>query len=127
VAFSTEIQGELDASLLPWRDVSTRKMFGSMVYMAGDKMFAFIHDDKLVVKLPQQEKARAAESGGARPFVHGQNGQFGDWMEFPLASPEGIEGAIPWIKQSYRYVRVASTDQVRKSGRTRQGVHWDKA
>ena len=89
MAFSTEIQGELDASLLPWRDVSTRKMFGSMVYMAGDKMFAFIHDDKLVVKLPQQEKARAAESGGARPSSTARTASSATGWSFPWPVPRG--------------------------------------
>ena len=40
----------------PGRMFSIRNMFGAMVYMVGGKMFAFIHDDKLVVKLPQADK-----------------------------------------------------------------------
>ena len=107
MAYSAEIQSELDAHLLAWQDVSTRKMFGAMVYLVGSRMFAFIYNDRLVVKLPKEEVAEATESGNARPFIHGDSGRFGDWIEFPLASPGEVENVLNPVGKSYQYVQVA--------------------
>ena len=117
MAFSTEIQSELDSHLLPWQDVSIRNMFGAMVYLVGGKMFAFIHDDKLVVKLPQADKAQAINGVGAMPYVLGHNGRFGDWMELPLASPDMVENTLPWIKKSYQYVQSVAKTRRRRAKR----------
>ncbi len=106
MAFSIEIQSELDAHLLPWQDVSTRKMFGAMVYLVGGKMFAFIYDARLVVKLPEEDKAEARERDGARPFILGNGSQFGDWMEFPISTPDRVEEALTWVGKSYQYVQA---------------------
>ena len=109
MSFSTEIQSELDSYLLPWQDVSTRSMFGAMVYLVAGKMFAFIHDGKLVIKLPQADRAQAIDRVGARPYIRGHNGRFGDWVEPPLASPDAVGNTLSWIKKSYQYVQVAPT------------------
>ena len=106
MAFSTEIQSELDSYLLPWKDVSTRSMFGAMAYLVGGKMFAFIHDSKLIVKLPQADKTQAIDLAGAMPYTLGHNGQFGDWMELPLSSPDMVESTLPWVEKSYHYVQA---------------------
>ena len=119
MSFSTEIQSELDSYLLPWQDVSTRNMFGAMAYLVGGKMFAFIHDGKLVVKLPQTDKAEAIDRAGARPYVLGHNGRFGDWMEIPLDSPDMVENTLPWVKKSYQYVQVAPRASKRRARRVR--------
>ena len=34
------IQADLDALLLPWQDVSARRMFGGNGYFVGDRLFA---------------------------------------------------------------------------------------
>ncbi len=114
MSFSKEIQSELDSHLLPWQDVSTRNMFGAMVYLVGGKMFTFIYDGKLVVKVPQADRAEAIERAGAMPYTHGYNGRFGDWMEIPLDSPDMAENTLPWIEKSYQYVQIAPTASKRR-------------
>ena len=108
MAFSAEIQSELDVHLLPLADVSSRRMFGAAVYLVRDKMFAFIHNHSLVVKLPPEDGAKAMASDGVRPYNHGHVGRFGDWMELPLDGPDGVEEMVPWILGSYQYVQLLS-------------------
>ena len=67
----------------------------------------FLRIGRLVVKLPKEDMAEAREPGDATPFIHGHNGRFGDWMEFPLTSLDGIEGLLPWVRKSYQYVQIA--------------------
>ncbi|MCE2463891.1 MAG: TfoX/Sxy family protein [Dehalococcoidia bacterium] len=114
MAFSTEIQSELDSYLLPWKDVSTRSMFGAMAYLVSGKMFAFIHDSKLVVKLPQADKTQAIDHVGAMPYTLGHNGQFGDWMELSLTSPDMVESTLPWVEKSYYYVQAVPKSRRRR-------------
>ena len=101
MAFSAEIQQELDALLLPWDDVSPRNMFGAMVYLVKGKMFAFVYETRVIVKVPKENKAEAEERMKARPFFHRRTGKFGDWMELPLGGASGVEEALPWIRNSY--------------------------
>lgn len=119
VAFSAEIQQELDALLLPWEDVSPRKMFGAMVYLAKGKMFAFVYDNRVVVKVPEEQKSEAEKRMGAGPFIHGHTGKFGDWMELPLAGVREVGKALPWIRNSY--------DQAQNAPPARSGnKKWSK-
>ena len=108
MAFSAEIQSELDARLMPWVEVSSRRMFGAAVYLVRDKMFAFIHNHSLVIKLPPEDSAKARASEGARPYLHGHVGRFGEWVEFPLDGPDGVAERVPWIASSYQYVQMSS-------------------
>ena len=122
MAFSAEIHSELDARLVPWQDVSPRKMFGAMAYLVGDRLFAFIYDDWVVVKLPPEDKAAAGQGSGARPFTHSRSRKFGDWMEFPLVRSDEIEDALPWIKRSYQHVLAIPTAPTTKKGRSRRQI-----
>ena len=101
MAFSVEIQQELDALLLPWDDVSPRNMFGAMVYLVKGKMFAFVYDNRVIVKVPKENKAAAESQMRASPFIHGHAGHFGDWMALPLRGAREVGKALPWIRTSY--------------------------
>ena len=115
MAYSTAIQSKLDPFLLPWPDVSTRKMFGAMVYLVSGKMFAIVYGDRIVVKLPKDDMAVATSVGGARPFVVSRGRRFGDWMEFPPSSPGSVEGLLPWIMKSYELALATPATRKRRA------------
>ena len=106
MSYSPELKGQLDAQLMPWEGVSTRVMFGCMGYFVGQRLFAFTLDRSVVAKIAEEAKPEAALAG-ARPFRHGPNGRFGDWMEFPLDYPPDTARLLPWAKLSYDSVRLA--------------------
>ena len=47
------VQGELDAMLLPWGDVSSRRMFGGLGYFVGDRLFAVYHRGAVASQAPR--------------------------------------------------------------------------
>ena len=98
-----------------WPDVSPRRMFGAMAYLVGARMFAFIYNGTVVVKLPETDKAEANSTVGARPFTLGHAGRFGDWMEFPFPCPDGMAITRPWVRKSYEYVQIAPTIRKRRA------------
>ena len=68
MAFSVEIQQELDALLLPWDDVSPRNMFGAMVYLVKGKMFAFVYDNRVIVKVPKEKQGSSGIANESQPL-----------------------------------------------------------
>ena len=62
------IQADLDALLLPWQDVSARRMFGGNGYFVGDRLFAVFHKGVVAAKLPDPERTQVLDGNIARPF-----------------------------------------------------------
>ena len=48
--------------------VEPRKMFGQMGLFASGNMFAGVHEDAIVVRLPDEQRAELLAIPGARPF-----------------------------------------------------------
>ena len=120
MAFSVEIQSELDGHLLPWPDVSARKMFGALVYMVDGKMFAIVHDQWLAIKVPQDHMAQLLEEPGARPFSSRQGIRFGDWVQLPLPEPAQAAGYLGWLDRSYQRARAARPSGKARASRSRR-------
>jgi TfoX/Sxy family transcriptional regulator of competence genes len=49
-------------------DVEPRKMFGQMGLFANGNMFAGVHEDAIVVRLPDKQRAELLALPGAKPF-----------------------------------------------------------
>lgn len=123
MAFSAEIQQELDALLLPWNGVSPRNMFGAMVYLVKGKMFAFVCDTRVIVKVPKEDKVEAEARMRATPFIHGHTGRFGDWMELPLRGMQEVGGALPLIRNSYIQAQTPPPSGPGGNKRRRRRLH----
>ena len=113
------IQSDLDALLLPRRDVSTRRMFGGHGYFVGDRLFAVYHKGAVATKLPDSDRVQALDSERARPFTPTPGRSFGNWVEFPVEGPGEIDSLLPWLETAIEHVRVTSPKGRRASGRAR--------
>jgi TfoX/Sxy family transcriptional regulator of competence genes len=103
VVFSVEIQSELDGHLLPWPDVSARKMFGALVYMVDGKMFAMLSEGTVAMKLPDQVRARALTLAGVSPF-RPMGRSFGRWVQFLVLLEDDVPVLTPWLESAREYV-----------------------
>ena len=84
-----------------WPDVSQKKMFGVLNYLAGGKMFAFLVTDGLVItNLSQQEREAIADRYESESFQAG-NRRVGSWLKVTLASLADILDLLPAVKVSY--------------------------
>ena len=113
------IQSDLDALLLPWRDVSARRMFGGHGYFVGDRLFAVYHKGAVATKLPDSHRVQALDSGRARPFSPTPGRRFGDWVEFPVEEPGVVDSLLPWLETALEHVRMTPPKGGRRSGMAR--------
>ena len=112
------VQSDLDAVLLTWLDVSTRKMFGGHGYFVSDRMFAVYHRGEVATKLPEPDRTQALESGHADLFTPTPGRRFGDWVSFPV-DEDGVDALLPWLETAIEYVRMTPPKGRRASGRAR--------
>ena len=113
------VQSDLDAVLLPWADVSTRRMFGGHGYFVGDWLFAVYHRGEVATKLPDPHRMQALESGRAALFSPAPGRRFGDWVSFPVDEDGGVDALLPWLQTAIDYVRMTPPKGRKASGRAR--------
>ena len=113
------VQSDLDAALLPWTDVSTRRMFGGHGYFLGDRLFAVYHKGAVATKLPEPHRKQALDGGLAVPFTPTPGRRFGDWVSFSVDEDGGVDALLPWLETAIEYVRMTPPKGTRASGRAR--------
>jgi TfoX/Sxy family transcriptional regulator of competence genes len=81
----TVYQSIMDA-LSEQPDVHIGKMFGAVGLKTGDKVFAMLVRDRLVVKLPKARVHALIEAGDAIPFDPGHGRVLKEWVSLELRS-----------------------------------------
>ena len=71
------------ATLAPIR---IKKLFGTEAFFSGERMFAVLGADALVLRLPEPLRTNTLLSGGARAFLSERLGPTHGWVEVPYAS-----------------------------------------
>lgn len=99
------LQEELGALLMGWPQVDTRRMFGCQAFLVGGKLFAFLTEGGVVLKLPVSRREELLDRLRARPFMH-RGVPFGAWVELPLAAPADLDQARVAVGKSYAYVQA---------------------
>ena len=95
------IKEAFEADVLLFPEVNPRKMMGCPCYMAGNKMFATIVDDAIVItKLEEDDRDRLMVDHAAGPFTHGTK-VMSKWMKVPVEKEGDLEHILPYVKRSY--------------------------
>ncbi|MEE9286237.1 MAG: TfoX/Sxy family protein [Dehalococcoidia bacterium] len=105
---------DLAAELLAWEGVSPRRMFGTDVFMVDGKMFVFVSQDGLVVKMSETLREEALALSGAEPYRHGGGMPFGNWVQFKGVPPSET---IEWARRGYAFVKSAPAPKRRSRAR----------
>jgi TfoX/Sxy family transcriptional regulator of competence genes len=66
--------------------VRVRKLFGSEAFFTGERMFAVLGRDALILRLPEPLRTNALLAGGARAFLSDRLGPSHGWIELPYDS-----------------------------------------
>jgi TfoX/Sxy family transcriptional regulator of competence genes len=70
------------AALTP---VRIKKLFGTEAFFSGERMFAVLGADALVLRLPEPLRTDSLRNGIARPFLSERLALMHGWVEVPYA------------------------------------------
>lgn len=82
------------AAILAMPQVSAKRMFGAEAFFTTGRMFAFLFDEAIVLKLPESERQDALDTRLARPFLTDGQAPFGRWVETSIHGSENASRAI---------------------------------
>lgn len=99
-------------------NVTTRKMFGAEAFFHGRRMFAFLREDLVVLKLPEGQREELLEARTARPFLVNENAGFGRWVEIP-GSVDHAERSVSLVQSAYNAAKRPDRDGPRRKRRRR--------
>lgn len=71
------------AALAP---VRVKKLFGTDAFFHGERMFAVLGGDALILRLPEPLRTDTLAASGARPFLSERLALTHGWVEVPYAS-----------------------------------------
>lgn len=108
----------VQAALSDLPNVTTRKMFGAEAFFHGRRMFAFLREDLVVLKLPESQREELLEAKTARPFLLNENAGFGRWIEVP-GSGSDAERAVALVQSAYTAAKRPDRDGPRRRRRRR--------
>jgi TfoX/Sxy family transcriptional regulator of competence genes len=98
--------------------VQRRKMFGCPCAFVNGNMFAGLHEDRVVVRLPPQTLQDALDTGGAQPFEVG-----GRIMREYVVLPSALELKAPviaqWIARGFEFAASLPVKPVAPAGKRR--------
>jgi DNA transformation protein len=94
-------------------DVRARRMFGGMGIYTGERMFAFLIDDVIGLKLSPDDYAEAMQIAGCCPMRPDRDAEpMREYVQFPPAVLDDYEGFVAWVERSAAYVRQRASQAV---------------
>jgi len=108
----------VQAALRDLPNVSTRRMFGAEAFFHGRRMFAFLREDLVVLKLPPGEREELLEAQAARPFLVNAGAGFGKWVEVPGSRVPADRLAL-LVQSAYNAARHPDREGPRRRRRRR--------
>lgn len=66
--------------------VRVKKLFGTDAFFHGERMFAVLGGDALILRLPEPLRTDTLTASGARPFLSERLALTHGWVEVPYAS-----------------------------------------
>lgn len=101
----------MHAAILGLPGVTPKKLFGAQAFFFGPRMFAFLVDGAVVLKLPASERRIALERSQGRPYLVGANVPFGRWLEVAVDDPAR---ALHLIRVAHAAAQVPDREGPRK-------------
>ena len=66
--------------------IRVKKLFGTDAFFSGERMFAVLGQDALVLRLPEPLRTETLKAGAARPFLSEGLALTHGWVEVPYVS-----------------------------------------
>jgi len=103
---SAQILDLLAAEVSPRWNVAAGRWFGKHCLRVDGKVFAVLREGNLALKLPDQDRARARQAYGARPFdPRGKGHPLKEWIQLP---PQEFDTWVRFAGLACEYVAGAA-------------------
>jgi len=102
------------AALCAMPEVAVKRMFGAEAFFSQGRMFAFLFDEAIVLKLPEADRQDALDTRLARPFLTTEHAPFGRWVEASIHGSEAASRAIRLAAAAHALARSPHHDGPRK-------------
>ncbi len=87
-------------------DVRARRMFGGMGIYTGEKMFAFLYDEEIGLKLSPEDLPQAMALPGAGPLIPDPNADpMREYVQMPRDVLDNFDSFTYWVERSAAYAR----------------------
>ncbi len=87
-------------------DVRARRMFGGMGVYTGEKMFAFLLEDDIGLKLCPEDLEEAMKLPGAGPMRPDKDTEpMREYVKMPKQVLDDLESFLFWVERSATYAR----------------------
>jgi hypothetical protein len=104
----------VQAAILAMPQVTTKRMFGAEAFFTGGRMFAFLFEEAIVLKLPESERQDVLDTRLARPFLTSAQAPFGRWVEAGIHGSEAASRAIRLAAAAHALAQSPTHDGPRK-------------
>lgn len=104
----------LERALERFPDAVLKKMFGCPAYFIHNNMFAAAHQEDIIVRLSEQDRAEALRLPGITPFTPREGMTMREYVSLP---PEiyGSEDAFhEWLKKAWAYAAALPVKEKKK-------------
>lgn len=95
-------------------EVTCKRMFGADAFFTRHRMFAFLLDDVIVLKLPDAERQRVLDARIARPYLTSAQATFGRWVEVMISGKENAGRALALIRTAYDLAQMPDREGPRR-------------
>jgi TfoX/Sxy family transcriptional regulator of competence genes len=104
----------VQSALQAMPEVSTKRMFGAEAFFTHARMFAFLFDEAIVLKLPESERQDVLDTRAARPFLTSERAPFGRWVEASIHGSQAASRAIRLAAAAHALAQSPQHDGPRK-------------
>jgi TfoX-like protein len=98
------------AAIVAMPTVTSKRMFGADAFFTLGRMFAFLFDEAIVLKLPEADREEVLATRLARPFLTGASAPFGRWVEVSIAGPEAAVHACRLAASAHALAQAPDQD-----------------
>lgn len=111
---AAELVARFDACLPPAPGVDRRRMFGCPCAFVNGNMFAGVHEQRIILRLPEAQRAQLVARGEAGPFtVRGRTMREYVALGDALARP--AEAVAELVGRAYDYARALPPKLARRN------------
>lgn len=98
--------------------VEVRKMFGYPAGFVGGNMAFGLYGDRLMLRLPEEERSRLLSAEGWQPFEPMPGRVMREYLTLPAEIAEDSEQAGTWLQRSADYTRGLPAKPVKAARRS---------